>query len=284
MMAEVTNPFALRAFSMTSHKRLFTEYDANGAAKQPLGYVTIADHNFDQEQGGGNWYYNNIGQGVFEGNGQVICGNASAYHAPEFWRDEISENEAKLTYVEYGMVLINLTLADRFEDHNIFQAVSFTWKIKKLTVVTEQEFEVYEIEIPNPPGNPDIFYDSTPGAIVETERSEETLTFTFQLPGEFEQGKHDFDSNRDLSDQQKIDRGFVFPKGGTFHDGSPKHGFDSFKEVTEVSIYDYPPPNAEGFKYDVVTKKTVTRVTYETPNFSGKDGEETCSPPEFFIV
>jgi hypothetical protein len=278
MMAESTNPFAVRAFYLTSHKRVYTEYDTNGVAKQPLGYVTIADHNFDQEEGGGNWYYNTIGQGVFEGNGRVICGSASAYHAPEFWRDDIGENNAKLTYVEYGMVLINLYLGDRFEDHNIFKAVSFTWKFKKETVVTEQEFDLV------PPSNSYPFWSSTPGQIVETERSEETVTMTFQLPEDFEQGRHDFYTFRDLTDQQRIDRGFVFPKGGTFHDGSPKHGFDSFKEVTELNVYKYPPPD-EDLTYDVATKKTVTRVNYKTPGFYGDDAaEETCSPAEFFTV
>ena len=277
-MVEVNNPFQVEPFYLTSHRRTFTEYDTNGVAKQPLGYVTRAEHNFDQEQGGGNWYFVLPGTRIFEGNGRVICGSASAYHAPEFWRDEISTFNARLNYAEYGMVLINLTLGDRFEDHIPFKGVTFTWKIKKETVVTEQEFDLV------PPSQPYQFWSSTPGQIVETERSEEEVTVTFQLPDDFEQGKHSFDSNTDLTDQQRIDRGFVFPKGGTFQDGSPKHGFDSRKEVTELNLYPYPPPD-ESLTYDVITKITVTTITYKTPGLNyDEDNKETCTPAPFYTV
>lgn len=275
-MNEITNPFITRGFYLTSHKKTYTEYDTNGTPKQPLGYVTIAEHNFDQEQGGGNWYYNLVGQGSFEGNGFIRCNSASAYHAPEFWRDDISTFNARLTAVDYNMVIIYLTLTDRFEDHNLFKGTVFTWKIKKETVVTEQEFDLV------PPSQPYQFWSSTPGQIVETERSEEEVTVTFQLPDDFEQGKHNFDSYRDLTEQQLIDRGFVFPKGGTFQDGSPKHGFDARKEVTELNVYPYPPPD-ESITYDVITKITVTTINYKTPGFYGDDAaEETCAPPEYF--
>jgi hypothetical protein len=278
MMAEVNNPFQSEPFYLTSHKRTFTEYEADGTPKQPLGYATIREHSFDQEQGGGNWYFTPPGTRVFEGNGRVICGSGSAYHAPEFWRDDISTFNARLNYAEYGMVLLNLTLARRFEDHIPFKGVTFTWKIKKETVVTEQEFDLVQ------PSESYPFWSSTPGQIVETERSEEEVTVTLQLPDDFEQNKHDFDSLRDLTDQQRIDRGFVFPKGGTFQDGSPKHGFDSRKEVTELNLYPYPPPD-ESLTYDVTTKITVTTITYKTPGFYGDDAaEETCTPAPFYTV
>lgn len=280
-MGEATNPFQIAPFYLTSHRRTFTEYEANGTPKQPLGYVTRAEYNFDQEEGGGNWYYNLPGTGVFEGNGRVICRSQSSFHAPEYWRDEVDDDNAKYTQIDYGMVLITLTLSRRFEDHIPFKGITFTWmKVKKEKVVTEQEFDL----VPPRPNTSD-GWSSTPGQIVETERSEEEVTITFQLPDDYEQGKHDFDSNRDLTQDKLVSRGFVYPgAGGSFHDGSEKYGYDERKEVTDVKLYPLPPPD-ETLKYEVIKKKTVTTITYKTQFFNDVDEvDETCAPAPFFKV
>ena len=282
-MQETTQPFVSEPFQITSHRPRFTQYDKDGKPEEPKGYASREAYNFDQEEGGGNWYFNLYGTWTFEGNGRVIVEDQGSFHGDEFWTDEVDENNEKDTYVNYGMVFISLYLTDRWEDHNPFKDVKFTWKITKETIKTEQEFE----QVPPPDEYPfGIWYwTSNPGSIVETERNEEEETVEFTLPEDFEEGRHDFYLFRDLSDQQMIDRGHVYPgKGGTFHDGSEKYGYDKEEVITDYALYENPgDPGPPPGKYRVVKKITTTYVRYKTDFNNGVDDpQETCTPGSFF--
>jgi hypothetical protein len=285
MMNEVTNPFFSEPFQITSHRPRFTLYDEDGNPEEPIGYVSREDHNFDQEDGGGNYYFNLFGDWTFDGNGRVIVDNSGSFHAPEYWTEEPDDENDKDFYVSYGMVFINLYLTDRWEDHIPFKGVSFTWNVVKETIKTEQEFTLVPPQDEYPFG---IWYwTSTPGSVVETERTEESEEIGFTLPDDFEAGKHDFYTFRDLSEQQMLERGHIYPgKDGTFHDGTDKYGFDSEKIETDLVLKENPSapdPSDRDSKYRVVKKITITYIRYKTSFINGEDDpEETCSPPAFY--
>lgn len=282
-MFENTRPFRIDPFQITSHRPRFTNYDTSGNPVEPIGYVTRADDlsNYDQESSGGNWYNNVYLSESIEGNGRVIIEDKDmglTFHPPESWTDPIDDENEKDTYMRYGLVHIYLTLSDRWEDHIPFKEVKFTWKIKKQTIQTMQ---IWDLVPPSPPSKP--YWTSTPGEILETQNFDEEVTIEFQMPDDFEEGKHDFVSYTHLTEQQQVDRGFVYPgkEGETFHDGSDKYGYDREKDEREYRLYLYD-PNFPEIKYRVLTKITVTSVRYLTDFNGGDVVVETSTPSAFF--
>lgn len=279
-MQQIDNPFAVQPYYLTSDRYVFTQYDANGNPQQPIGYVTRSENNFDQEENGGNWYFNVSGTyASTEGNGRITLRRAfTAPHPAEFWREEVDDTKAKYNGVGYASLFIRLNLTPVSEDHKPFKGVSFSWEITKETVETQQNYQLH------PPTQQNPFWTSTPGAVNETSRTEATETVTFNLPDDFEQGKGDFDVFRDLSESQQVARGHHYPGvNGTFQDGTQKYGYDLTREVTEVNVYDDPgfPPNS-GMKYEVITKVTITYINYFTPDFTPDDSKETSAPAAFY--
>ena len=278
MMGEAERPFFIRPFRLTSYRPVkFGEglVDANQA--EP--YTYYAPNNFQQnvagDVDGGNCYYNDIGDWGFEGNGILFIAqltNPLIYHPGEIWTDEVDFYNQRTTIMSYGVIEVTLMLNDRFEDHIPFKDVAFEFRFTKNTRKTEQ-----------------IWTDSTdlsgnettiPGVEIEIENSDEEVSFTFTMPDDINLGRHRFDSFIDLDEEERVDKGYIYPEkgaGGNFHDGDAKYGFDAVKhEQEEKRVYLDDPPKPGEF-YALIKKITRTFITYDLTGV-----EETCTPATFY--
>lgn len=287
-MTEVTNPFTSEPWQLSlQYRPRFTQYNpTTGEAEKPLGFVDYlpGEHNFDQTNGdgitGGNWYFNLSGNWVFEGSGSLRLDayqNSLVWHPDEYWTDEIDFDNERDTFMKYGIVEASLYLTDRWEDHIPQKGVKFKFEFKKRTIVTEQNYEL----VAPPPNTYPAYWTSTPGAVNQISEEEEMATFEVPMPDDIDVQKHYFRSI-ELSEQDRIDKGFIFPgKGGTFHDGTEKFGYDHEKDEREFRRFYFDDPPVPGMYYRVLTKITTTTIRYEVdPGLDVVD--VSCTPAAFY--
>lgn len=252
-------------------------FDQEGNPKEPLGFISdppLGDNWEQMKEGelqGGNAYFNLFGNGYFYGNGAIFLYTINVKEEYSGIK-EIDQYNEQTTGIYHKCIFADFDIYDRFEDHIPFRGVKYQYKIKKRTIVKEQDWEI------KPPTSGGTFWTSEPGEIRETTNEEQEVSLEVPCPQDIDLQKHEWRSI-DLSIDDQVNEGYRYPGyNGNFFDGTKKHGYEHDKEVRVYRkiFYDETDPT----KYQpVLLKITWTEIRYD---LNTQKVKAFCTPAGFY--